>query len=97
RAGAEGSALSFIGNEDQAKWNAIQRLIDPNFRAELGRDSRRRRKRGGHSFDRRDRRNKNRFTHKRRDKQSRQNENQSEKNSRSFKFKKRFNKKKKGL
>ena len=94
RAGAEGSALSFIGNEDRAKWNAIQRLIDPNFRSEPGRDQRRRRKRGGHSFDRRDRRNKNRFK-KRRDNRGTQHESQSEKNSRSFNFKKNFNGKKK--
>ena len=32
RAGAEGSALSFVGSEDRSKWNAIQRLIDPNFK-----------------------------------------------------------------
>ena len=42
--------------------NAIQRLIDPNFRAELGNDARRRRKRDGRAFDRRGRRGKNRFT-----------------------------------
>jgi superfamily II DNA/RNA helicase len=40
RAGAEGSALSFVGNEDRSKWNAIQRLIDPNFRAEPGSEAR---------------------------------------------------------
>ena len=34
RAGAEGSALSFIGNADRLKWNAIQKLINPNFRDE---------------------------------------------------------------
>ena len=53
RAGAEGSALSFVGSEDRSKWNAIQRLIDPNFRAEPGSEARGRRKRGGRSFDRR--------------------------------------------
>jgi ATP-dependent RNA helicase DeaD len=53
RAGAEGSALSFVGNEDRSKWNAIQRLIDPNFRAEPGSEARGRRKRRGRSFDRR--------------------------------------------
>ena len=62
RAGSEGSALSFVGDEDKSKWNAIQRLIDPNFRAEPGsEDKRRGRKRGGRSFDRRGRRGKNRF------------------------------------
>ena len=62
RAGSEGSALSFVGDEDKSKWNAIQRLIDPNFRTEPGSEGKgRRRKRGGRSFDRRGRRGKNRF------------------------------------
>ena len=65
RAGSEGSALSFVGDEDRSKWNAIQRLIDPNFRAEPGSDGKGRRKRGGRSFDRRGRRGKNRFVEKR--------------------------------
>ena len=65
RAGSEGSALSFVGDEDKSKWNAIQRLIDPNFRAEPGSDRRGKRNRGGRSFDRRGRRGKNRFTDKR--------------------------------
>ena len=97
RAGAEGSALSFIGNEDWSKWNAIQRLIDPNFRAEPGSDSRRRRKRGGRAFERRGRRGKNRFADKKRDNQDRQHENRNAKNGRSFSFKKKFNGKKKGF
>tara|TARA_A100001011_G_C14306703_1_gene843518 strand:- start:1995 stop:3410 length:1416 start_codon:yes stop_codon:yes gene_type:complete len=57
RAGAEGSALSFIGGEDKSKWNAIQRLIDPNFKSEPGNETRRKNRRGGRSFERRDRRN----------------------------------------
>ena len=62
RAGAEGSALSFVGGEDRSKWNAIQRLIDPNFRAEPGSEvNRKKRGGGGRSFDRRGRRGKNRF------------------------------------
>ncbi len=66
RAGSEGSALSFVGDEDRGKWNNIQRLIDPNFRAELGSEGReRRKKRGSRSFDRRGRRGKNRFANKR--------------------------------
>ena len=65
RAGAEGSALSFVGSEDRSKWNAIQRLIDPNFRPEPGSEARGRKKRGGRSFDRRGRRGGSRF--KRRD------------------------------
>lgn len=34
RAGASGSAVSFITPEDRIKWNAIQKLLDPNFKAE---------------------------------------------------------------
>lgn len=34
RAGAEGSAVSFITPEDRIKWNAIQKLLDPNFKPE---------------------------------------------------------------
>ena len=65
RAGAEGSALSFVGSEDRSKWNAIQKLIDPNFRPEPGSEARGRKKRGGRSFDRRGSRDGSRF--KRRD------------------------------
>ena len=61
RAGAEGSALSFIGSDDRSKWNAIQRLIDPNFKQEKNsRDIRK--KRGGRSFDRRGSRGRDRFS-----------------------------------
>jgi len=67
RAGAEGSALSFVGGEDRSKWNAIQRLIDPNFRAEPGSDARGKRKRGGRSFDSRGSRGKSRFANKKSD------------------------------
>ena len=67
RAGAEGSALSFVGNEDRSKWNAIQRLIDPNFRAEPGSEATGRRKRGGRSLDKRGRRGSNRFDNKKSD------------------------------
>ena len=98
RAGAEGSALSFIGNEDKSKWNAIQRLIDPSFRAELGNKAKRRGKRRGRSFERRgSRRDRNRFTDKKRNNQDRQHENQNERNGRSFSFNKKFNGKKKGF
>ena len=41
RAGAEGSALSFVGGEDRSKWNAIQRLIDPNFKQDKNSGDRR--------------------------------------------------------
>lgn len=34
RAGAEGHAVSFITPEDRIKWNAIQKLMDPNFKPE---------------------------------------------------------------
>jgi len=98
RAGAEGSALSFIGNEDKSKWNAIQRLIDPNFRAESGSNIRRREKRRGRSFERRGRRGgRNRFKDKNRDNEDREYENRNERNGKSFNFKKNFNGKKKGF
>ena len=98
RAGAEGSALSFIGNEDKSKWNAIQRLIDPNFRAEPGGNFRRREKKGERSFDRRGRRRgRNRFANKKRDNEDRQHENRNERNGRSFTFNKKFNGKKKSF
>ena len=98
RAGAEGSALSFIGNEDKSKWNAIQRLIDPSFRAEPGNNIRRREKRRRRSFERRgNRRDRNRFKDKKRDHQDRQHANLNEKNGKSFTFKKNFNVKKKGF
>ena len=61
RAGAEGSALSFIGSEDKSKWNAIQRLIDPNFKQDKNsRDPKRNREE--RSFDRRGRRGSDRFS-----------------------------------
>jgi superfamily II DNA/RNA helicase len=34
RAGAKGSALSFLSPQDGPKWRAIQRLIDPDFKDE---------------------------------------------------------------
>ena len=58
RAGADGSALSFIGEQDRGKWNAIQRLIDPNFKQEKGsKDHRNNRRR---SFSRNGNRNRGR-------------------------------------
>jgi len=63
RAGLEGSALSFVSDEDRGKWNAIQRLIDPNFRTASGGERKGRKKRG-RSFDRRGRRGKKRFDKK---------------------------------
>ena len=54
-----------MGGEDRSKWNAIQRLIDPNFRAEPGSEvNRKKRRRGGRSFDRRGRRGKKKFRFK---------------------------------
>ena len=83
RAGSAGSALSFVGDEDRSKWNAIQRLIDPNFKsAERGSNSSKRR--GRKSFDRRGRRGKKRFD-KRDD-----NRNDNFKKKKNFKFKKKF-------
>ncbi len=97
RAGAEGSALSFIGNGDKLKWNAIQKLIDPNFKAEQGSDVRRKKKKKGRTFDRRDRKGKNRFADQKTNNQDRQHKNRNTKNGRSFNFKKKFNGKKKGF
>jgi ATP-dependent RNA helicase DeaD len=66
RAGAEGSALSFIGGDDRSKWNAIQRLIDPNFKQDKNSGVRRGgggvRRGGGKSFDRRGSRGSDRFS-----------------------------------
>ena len=84
RAGAEGSALSFIGNGDRLKWNAIQKLINPNFRAELNSSVRPNNK-------------KNRFINKKRGNRNRRFKNRNKKNDRSSSFKKKFNGKKKGF
>ena len=97
RAGAEGSALSFIGNGDQIKWNAIQKLINPNFRAEPTRYFSRKKKKNGHTFDRKGRRGKNRFAKKKKNYQDRQLENRNGENSKSFSFKKKFDGKKKSF
>ena len=84
RAGAEGSALSFIGNADRLKWNAIQKLINPNFRDE--------------SYSSVGQKNKkNRFTNKKRGDRDRKFKNRNKKNDRSSSFKKKFNGKKKGF
>ena len=97
RAGAEGSALSFIGNGDQIKWNAIQKLINPNFRAEPTRYFSRKKKKNGHTFDRKGRRGKNRFANKKKNYQDRQLENRNGENSKSYSFKKKFDGKKKSF
>lgn len=34
RAGADGSAISFVSNQDGRKWHAIERLLDPNAKGE---------------------------------------------------------------
>ena len=62
RAGAEGSALSFIGGDDRSKWNAIQRLIDPNYKQDKNSGDRRGGRRGSKSFDRRGSRGSDRFS-----------------------------------
>ncbi len=61
RAGAEGSALSFVGYEDRSKWNAIERLINPNFKAEKENKPYNRKR----IFKRRNRKDKNRFNNER--------------------------------
>ena len=84
RAGAEGSALSFIGNGDRLKWNAIQKLINPNFRAEPDSSVRPKNK-------------KNRFNNKKRGNRDRKFKNRNKKNDQSSSFKKKFNGEKKGF
>ena len=109
RAGAEGSALSFVSGEDRSKWNAIQRLIDPNFRAEPGSEARgKKRGRGNRSFDRRGSRGKNRFN-KGSDSFDKKRDDRDDRSSSRFKkrddrddrsgsrFKKKFNDKKKSF
>ena len=97
RAGAEGSALSFIGNEDRSKWIAIQRLIDPNFKVDPGRDARQRKKRGRRNFDQRSRRGRNRFADKKRDNRNKHQEKHDDKKNRTFNLNKNFKEKKKGF
>ena len=84
RAGAEGSALSFIGNGDRLKWKAIQKLINPNFRDEINSNGRQKSK-------------KNRFSNKKRGNRDRRFKNRNKKDDRSSSFKKKFNGKKKGF
>ena len=38
RAGAEGNALNFVSSQDDKKWKAILKIIDPNFVEEKSRD-----------------------------------------------------------
>ena len=59
RAGAEGSAISFITPEDHIKWNAIQKLMDPSYKPAPGtpaeeavRSANKNRKRGGRNRSR---------------------------------------------
>ena len=97
RAGADGSALSFVGDQDRSKWNAIQRLINPNFKEEYRGKEKNRRKNRGRFFDKKDRRGKNRFADKKRNNQDRQHQNEGNKEHKSFSFKKKFNGKKRGF
>ncbi len=73
RAGAEGSALSLIAPEDNLKWRAIERLINPNAanddrRGHAGQGQRHEGQRDGHPRKRR--RNRNRFRHRQGQKQA---------------------------
>ena len=95
RAGADGSALSFVGDQDRSKWNAIQRLINPNFKEEYRGKEKNRRKSRGRFFDKKNRRGKNRFADRKRNNQDRQHQNDDGKKHKSFKFKKNFNRNKK--
>ena len=90
RAGADGSALSFVGDQDKSKWNAIQKLINPNFKEEYRGKEKNRRKNRGRFFDKKNRRGKNRFADKKRNNQDKQHQNDDGKKYRSFKFKKKF-------
>jgi superfamily II DNA/RNA helicase len=96
RAGSEGSALSFVGDEDRGKWNAIQRLIDPNFRTETDGERKGRKKRG-RSFDRRGRRGRKRFDKKDNNKWGnfKKKKGFKFKDKKSFKKKRKFSKRKK--
>tara|TARA_B100001093_G_scaffold328437_1_gene313405 strand:+ start:234 stop:1562 length:1329 start_codon:yes stop_codon:yes gene_type:complete len=96
RAGADGSALSFVGDQDRSKWNAIQRLINPNFKEEYRGKEKNRRKNRGRFFDKKSRRD-NRFADKKRSNQDRQHQNEGDKGHKSFSFKKKFNGKKRGF
>ena len=87
RAGSAGSALSFVGDEDRSKWNAIQRLIDPNFKS-AEREFNSSRRKGRNSFDRRGRRGKKRFDKRDNDRRD------DFKKKKNFKFKKKFKDKK---
>ena len=96
RAGAEGSALSFVGYEDRSKWQAIQRLINPNFQPEMKNKLYDRKR----SFKRRDRKGKKRFNNdrfnSRGDKKSRPDSRFKKRNNKfSSRFKKKFSGKKK--
>ena len=62
RAGADGSALSFIGEQDKGKWNAIQRLIDPNFKQEKESKDHRNNRRRSFSRNRNRNRGRDRFS-----------------------------------
>ena len=84
RAGAEGSALSFIGNGDRLKWNAIQKLINPNFKSES-------------DINIRSKKQKNRFVNKKKGNRNRRFKNRNKKDNRSSSFKKKFSGKKKGF
>ena len=97
RAGADGSALSFVGDQDRSKWNAIQRLINPNFKEEYRGKEKNRRKNRGRFFDKKSRRGKNRFADKKKNNQDRQHQNEGDKGHKSFSFKKKFNGKKRGF
>ena len=95
RAGADGSALSFVGDQDRSKWNAIQRLINPHFKEEYRGKENSRRKNKGRFFKKNSRRGKNRFANKKRNNQDRQHQNDDGKKHKSFRFKKNFNRNKK--
>ena len=96
RAGAEGCALTFITPNDRQMWDGIQRLINPNFKAEFKNSNKRfnKNKRGKQPFNKKRKfKDKKKFFNKERN----HSEHSRDINGKSFNFKKgkkRFLKKK---
>jgi superfamily II DNA/RNA helicase len=96
RAGAEGCALTFITPNDKQMWDGIQRLINPNFKAEFKNSNKRfnKNKRGKQPFNKKRKfKDKKKFFNKERN----HSEHSRDLNGKSFNFKKgkkRFLKKK---
>ena len=109
RAGKEGSALTFLTNNDRSMWREIQKLINPNFKLEVSfnRKSNKKNKKykkRGKSFkdsrnrdDRRNNKKKSKFKNKKFKKFHTDNfkeQGDNSDNRKKFKFKKKFKKRK---